>query len=1439
MLQYLFDNSKKREVFEKGIVSLNKELIADEYHPVSEEEMEALAESVGFKGYNFGWEPHADPIQSPAEIAAELDALGIGHEIDPSSPESGPDPSEVAEELDNLGIGHEIGSDAEGGGGGSGDGGGCGGDSPRGSDIDGGSTPEESASNPGGNDGDGGGSEGGGGNGDNGGWGKPVVLDLDGDGVEYIARSASTAFFDINGDGYRNHMGWVGSDDGFLAYDKDGDGRIADHDELSFVDYVAGARTDVEGLRHFDSNGDGELTSADAQWSKFGVWRDLDGDGAFDTGEWQTLGQAGVSSVSLTTDGNAQQQSGHRVFGAGTYTLTDGTQRSYHDVGLSYSALAIREGEDGAIDVKFGDYATLRSVGTAAVDLTADADIDVYLGSPEDDRMRAHSAGTTLAGGGGDDELTGGAGDDVLVGGAGADALRAGAGEDFLFADADDLTAGLDGGAGEDMVVFTGSEAVSFDAASHNVERVVAGAGGDTLTAGGSAGYYLDGGGGDDTVTGGAGGDVIVGGAGADALAGSAGNDLIFIDHEDDPSSLDGGAGEDTAIVQSGVGVALGLAAANVEGAFGGRGDDSFTGGAGDEWLSGGAGADALVGNGGDDVLFGGSGHDLLAGGAGGDVLSGGSGFDRLQGGAGDDVYAFGRAFGFDVIEDHHETVETFSHSITVSGTVAYTYRQWHGYGEDGWWETRHGSKTVSKNVAVPYEKTVQADGGSDVLYLGSSVSDHTDTSQVTFSVSGEDLLVDLGDGDAVRLRNWFTSRERIETLRYHDGSDLVSVDLGAYITGSNAGELGLSAGSTVSRGTSGHDRVAGTSGANELAGGSGQDWLEGGGGNDTYVYRRGDGQDVIYDDYRVQENQQEAYSYETTLSYGGGSKQVSGTGTFQVTRTVQRDAGNDTLKLGPGIELTDVRVACSGGDLIIGVLGSGDAGKPLDELSDVIRIRDWGNAHNRVETLRLSDGTTLDLTSLETRDGVHGVTLGSGGKWIQGTAGDDAITATSGADIIMGGAGDDRLEGGGGNDTLYGEGGHDRLEGGGRGDYLYGGEGDDVLRGGDGGDRLEGGAGTDWLYGEGGHDRLYGGGRDDYLYGGEGDDALRGGDGGDRLEGGAGTDWLYGEDGDDTLEGGAGADHLSGGTGRDRASYIGASSAVVADLSGTLTQTGDAAGDTYTSIESLRGSWYYDDRLRGGGGANTLWGFGGDDTLEGGDGNDTLDGGAGADVLRGGTGTDQASYWGASSGVVADLSGALTQTGDAAGDTYTSIESLVGSWYYGDRLRGDGGANVLRGLGGDDTLEGGGGNDTLYGGVGADRLIGGAGDDTYAFARGDGADTIDNAGQSASDDVVSFDATIDHDQLWFQKTGDDLWVQVIGTSDRIVVEDWFTGTANRLDFETANGFGLASADVQALVDAMASFDPPAPGETDLDPGATAYNHATVTTAIAAHWQNS
>ena len=61
----------------------------------------------------------------------------------------------------------------------------------------------------------------------------PLVLDLDGDGVELISLSSANAvYWDLDQDGMAEASGWVDADDGLLAYDWNEDGVIDDHSEL-------------------------------------------------------------------------------------------------------------------------------------------------------------------------------------------------------------------------------------------------------------------------------------------------------------------------------------------------------------------------------------------------------------------------------------------------------------------------------------------------------------------------------------------------------------------------------------------------------------------------------------------------------------------------------------------------------------------------------------------------------------------------------------------------------------------------------------------------------------------------------------------------------------------------------------------------------------------------------------------------------------------------------------------------------------------------------------------------------------------------------------------------------------------------------------------------------------------------------------------------------
>jgi len=217
-----------------------------------------------------------------------------------------------------------------------------------------------------------------------------------------------------------------------------------------------------------------------------------------------------------------------------------------------------------------------------------------------------------------------------------------------------------------------------------------------------------------------------------------------------------------------------------------------------------------------------------------------------------------------------------------------------------------------------------------------------------------------------------------------------------------------------------------------------------------------------------------------------------------------------------------------------------------------------------------------------------------------------------------------------------------------------------------------------------------------------------------DTLTAGRFDDALTGGAGDDTLEGGAGNDVLDGGDGLDLASYAGASTAVVVNLASPGSNTGDAAGDSYTGIEGILGSAHND----------ALYGDTSADWLDGNAGNDTLRGGLGSDNLDGGAGHDRVDYRDSSVGVSIDLSSGVNTGGTAAGDTLTNIEEIVGSNYNDTLTAASDGGMIVFAVNGNDHIMGGSGIDRFYGGDGNDTLQGGLGADQL-FGEG-GYDRVD-----------------------------------------------------------------------------------------------------------------
>jgi hypothetical protein len=197
----------------------------------------------------------------------------------------------------------------------------------------------------------------------------PVVLDLDGDGVELLNVSAGVGF-DWDLDGNPNATGWVGGDDGFLVYDYDRNRIVTKADELVLKDYNPGATTDLEGLRAFDSNNNGVFDAADEEWAAFGVWQDKNSNGQTDNDgqEFATLDERGIAAINLESDNNFQEVEGNVIHGMTAYQRVDGTVGAVGDVGLLGQSLAMVEVSVEEAGVLAGDTRTTDEKGGGSLE---------------------------------------------------------------------------------------------------------------------------------------------------------------------------------------------------------------------------------------------------------------------------------------------------------------------------------------------------------------------------------------------------------------------------------------------------------------------------------------------------------------------------------------------------------------------------------------------------------------------------------------------------------------------------------------------------------------------------------------------------------------------------------------------------------------------------------------------------------------------------------------------------------------------------------------------------------------------------------------------------------------------------------------------------------------------------------------------------------------
>ncbi len=155
----------------------------------------------------------------------------------------------------------------------------------------------------------------------------PLVLDLNGDGVSTVAKSAGV-HFDQNNNRFSELTGWVDKDDGLLVRDLNNNGQIDGGGEL-FGDNksrVAGAAADgFAALAQEDKNTDGVVNAQDANFTNFRVWQDLNQDGVSQAGELKSVNERGIASIKVAkTEHGGILHGGSAIADIGSFTRTEG-----------------------------------------------------------------------------------------------------------------------------------------------------------------------------------------------------------------------------------------------------------------------------------------------------------------------------------------------------------------------------------------------------------------------------------------------------------------------------------------------------------------------------------------------------------------------------------------------------------------------------------------------------------------------------------------------------------------------------------------------------------------------------------------------------------------------------------------------------------------------------------------------------------------------------------------------------------------------------------------------------------------------------------------------------------------------------------------------------------------------------------------------------------
>jgi len=969
----------------------------------------------------------------------------------------------------------------------------------------------------------------------------------------------------------------------------------------------------------------------------------------------------------------------------------------------------------------------------------------------------ASTAGVTIYGGQGDDQIHGSQGTDHIGGGAGIDHIYGGAGNDIIYGDSSfdidlpnrTLTVVTTGAAGNDTIVAGSGNNVIFG--DHGMITQTAGTTmllttGNLIQATSVNGSV----GGDDIITSGNGNNIVIGGFGKDNISTGSGNDVILGDNGEANFS----AGVITSFKS------LIPAVGDVDTITSGDGSNIILGGTGADQISGGTGADIVVGDngsagfkagvltsiqtsdpgtGGDDVINTYGGSDVVMGGDGADTINaagniGDSSSDRIIGDNGSFTFTDSGAM---LTATTNLSEVGGADTITTDGGDSMVLG---GYGQDR--ITTGGGNDV-----------ILGDNGR-VTFVGGKITGFftTDTNASTGDVD----TINAGDGN-----NVIAGGIGGDGITTGGGSDVILGDNGKATFDSSTGNITSFETTDTTTSTGGIDIIEAGDGSNVIAGGIGGDGITTGGGSDVIL---GDNGQAFFSGGVITSfnSLNPAIGDVDTITAGDGNNIIlGGAGADKIyggkdVDIVVGDNGSAGFMAGvltsiqtsdPDYGGDDIINTYGGSDVVMGGAGS-DTINASGNFGDASSDRVIGD--NGIFTFTDSGAMLAAATYLSDGGGADNITTDGGDSMVLGGYGADRITTGGGSDIILGDNGSVTFDGGkiigffttdtdastGGIDTILAGEGSNVIAGGIDGDFITAGSGDDILLGDNGSASFTtlgvltqikstnadlGGADT--IVAGDGNNTVIGGFGKDGISAGSGNDVILGDNGSAVFDGGTGkitsfitTDTTAGTGDIDTIKAGDGINVIAGGMGGD----------FITTGSGDDILLGDNGSAGFTTLGVLTKIESTNDAL------------GGDDAIVAGDGTNTVIGGFGIDGISTGSGNDvivgdsgEADF--STSGVITFITSQSPAIGDVdtitAGDGNNIILGGAGA----DQISGGKNADIVVGdngnavftegvltsiqtsdpdYGGGDTILAGEGSNVILGGVGIDGITTGSGDD-------------------------------------------------------------------------------------------------------------------------------